>query len=267
MRSVLMSLVAFSLIGFCAFQSIPFPGPGGGSHNSGLPLTNLVLWYEADCITYSGGNCSTPSDGTTISAWSDKSGNGNDLSLDSGTCTFHTSQVNGQPAVTFSSCHWSIANSIASVADHHIYVVLQLDSGANSMLLGGDGGGFGSGSCGFWYGKHSGKYQGIDKVDIAELGYGAATRDTTWHQVNTRFKNDDTLLAFRMDRADDAATSESTAGCNLPITQVGYNFATNSENFAGKLAALLYYQSNSGSVRDTTDRDAVETYLHNKYGL
>src|SRR5207248_8234910 len=142
-----------------------FPGPGIGPYaSSGPPLTNLQLWLEADCITYSGG-CSTPSDGTSISAWHDQSGNGNDLSKDSGTCTFHTAQINGKPSVTFSSCRWSIANSIAAVSDHIIFVVLQLDSGASSTLLSGNNSGFVS-PCAFWYGKHSGKYQGVDKVNI-----------------------------------------------------------------------------------------------------
>jgi len=33
----------------------------------------------------------------------------------------------------------------------------------------------------------------------------------------------------------------------------------------GKVAAILYYQTDSGG--SVVDRDAIETYLHNKYGL
>src|SRR5947208_9488894 len=50
------------------------------------------------------------------------------------------------------------------------------------MLLSGISGGFSSGACTFWYGKHSGQYQGVGKDNSAELGYGAATRDTSWHR-------------------------------------------------------------------------------------
>ena len=85
---------------------MPSPlAPGSVPSSATPPMTNLKLWFAADCITLSGAVCSTPSNGSTISAWSDQSGNANDASVASGTCTFNTSQINSKPAVTFSSCH------------------------------------------------------------------------------------------------------------------------------------------------------------------
>ncbi len=248
-------------------QSIPFPGPGAASVSSGPPLTNLLLWVEADCVTMPGGVCTAPADGTTISAWADQSGNANNLSLDAGTCTLHTSVINGKPAVTFSACRWSIANNIAAVADHQIFVVIQLDAASSGTILSGTGGGFASGACAFWYGKHSGKYQGIDKDNVVELGFGTASTNTNWNQANTHYKNGDTSTpTFRLNEVDDAGTRASAASCDLPINKVGYNASPGAggENFPGKVAAILYYQTNSGTL---VDRSAVETYLFNKYGV
>ncbi len=70
---------------------------------------------------------------------------------------------------------------------------------------------------------------------------------------------------FWIDRADDSATQESTTNCDKAIDKVGYNARAGSENFPGKVAAILYYQTDSGGT--VVDRDAIETYLHNKYGL
>jgi len=98
-----------------------------------------------------------------------------------------------------------------------------------------------------------------------ELGHGAASADTSWHQVNAHVLNGNgSTPFFRMDRADDTATQESLSGCDQPINKVGYNARSGSEDFPGKIAAILYYQTNSGTL---VDRTAVETYLHNKYGL
>ena len=97
------------------------------------------------------------------------------------------------------------------------------------------------------------------------LGYGTASEDTGWHQVNMQYKNGDTSThVFRLDRADDTATSASAASCDQAINEASYSGSNSGENFIGKVAAILYYQTNSGTL---VDRDAVETYLHNKYRL
>lgn len=80
---------------------VVYDEPAGGGGGGGGPwdpsqLSALWGWYKADAVT-------GVSDGSTLSTWSDSSGNGNDLTLNSGAVsTFETNELNALPVVRMS---------------------------------------------------------------------------------------------------------------------------------------------------------------------
>ena len=50
-----------------------------------LEVPDLVFWVDAEDVN---GDNTVPADGATVSTWADKSGNGNDLTLEDGTVTY-----------------------------------------------------------------------------------------------------------------------------------------------------------------------------------
>jgi len=85
-------------------------------------LTNLMLWLESDCITYSGGSCSTPSDGTSISTWSDQTGKRE--RFEQGFRHLHLPYFTDQrqSSSNIQLLPRSIANNISAVADHRLFL-------------------------------------------------------------------------------------------------------------------------------------------------
>ncbi len=67
--------------------------PWAAPHRHKVPLDGLVGWYQASSLGLSNGN--------SVSAWSDLSGNGNNLSAYGSGITYETNVLNGQPVVAF----------------------------------------------------------------------------------------------------------------------------------------------------------------------
>ncbi|OEK08922.1 hypothetical protein A8C32_14635 [Flavivirga aquatica] len=85
LKSILI-LIVFTFFNFSYSQT----GPGGVGSNDGS--SNLVLWLNADDIT--------GTNGSTITNWTDSSGNNYDFTVGNG-ATFNTATVNGYPAFNF----------------------------------------------------------------------------------------------------------------------------------------------------------------------
>lgn len=229
-----------------------------------INYTGMFLWLSADCITLSDAStCATPANGTALTAWMDRSGNGGGVVKSGGTCTFNTAQQNGQPAVTFaSSCNFYYSVPYSWGGAWTVFAVFKRTSGGGPLFTTIHSGG--SGMPYYWYGK-GGAGQGVDAQGNSTLGNGTATADTSWHQINVNcdsFGNP----AFRIAQATDVTISG--ASCNsFTGGSIGASYATigtfGSEVLSMQLAELIVYSRKLSST-EITD---TETYLNAKYAL
>lgn len=259
--SCLGLVIVFMLVSAWAVQyvaTVPMTGTAATP-----PLANLQLWYSADCITYSGGNCSTPADGTNVTNWNDRSGNANNATT-ANTCTFHTNQINGQPAVTFNGACNLDFTSVAATNVTAIFVVYKRTSGTVGTILSGNSSSFG------YRTAVNGKQQDMLKILVADGLQGTAAQDTNWHQIygvncNGSCTDGPPYQIFHLDRNADG-TSNSGLGIASGALHIGSD-AGSSEFLNGQIAEILFYTNNGTSISGTVNPTTVETYLHNKYGL
>ena len=210
--------------------------------------------------------CGVPANGVTITTWADRSGNADTATKATGTCTFNTSQINSQPAVTFSNCGLTLATGIGPGSGRWtIFAVYRRsDTTTYGKLLA-----CASTTCVSYYtgndGSGQNRQQGFDSNDFLGIAYGTTTVSTSWHQTNVAFQNSSSgnTIAFRLDRATDGSTLINSTNITSATTSVGYNAHGSAQFFAGQLAELIYYNS----LLSNADITSVETYLHAKYGL
>jgi len=253
-----LCLVATLLLSQSTMRN-PFGNPGCQSPGC---VPNLQFWFSADCITYTSSVCGTPSNGTSISSWADHSGNSNNLSKTSGTCTYTANQINGHPDVVFSSCILSLTNAIAAQCCHHLFAVIQLASTSTTVtLVGGT-----SHACEFTYDfpTSGGSYQLVNIQNASGGATGLHSPDLNWHQVGFYYPNIGTA-APRIDRTSDTNTNPG-GNCTGPITVIGED-PTPAFVFSGNIAEIIYYQDNANDPVSAANITVIETYLHTKYGL
>lgn len=227
-------------------------------------ITNLQLLLEADCITVA--PCTSPADGTVLSTWADNSGNGRTATVASGTCTFHTNQVNGLPSVTFSSCHANFTAIAWNAGGLGIteFVVLALTDVVNKQELNTGT----TASFAYMFSKDPNNNNSAEQLvtndNSVSRGRGTAAPDTSFHQMNVTYSNVADPV-FRLGRAADTtiggahgSTGGSTSGIGWDKPAGGNNFP-----FSGKLAEDIIFDR----ILNSTEIGQVETYLNNKYGL
>lgn len=263
-------MMRYLLIALCLliFQN---PGPSltgaTSSASPSSPVAGMTVWYSADCITLSGSVCSTPGSTTNLSTWSDRSGNGNNLSSASGACQWSASQINSLPAVLFNgTCRLNMGINIPATAGHTVFVVYQ-DLATDGYILGS------THLDGFSYvppGSASGEVAAVVGQNLRV--YGAGTNQVvsgTWHQSNALMINYTSGPGFtvnlRLDEAVDP-TSSTTSGDMQGDgpTGVGGNFYGGfSQQYFGRVAEVIYYNSNLTSYQILQN----EQYLKGKYGI
>lgn len=265
LRKVLLLLTFATLT---RAQGFPFPGPVWSLSSCGsAPVSsNLQIWLKADAGLTCSGGCTN---GATVTGWTDQSTNAYTGTV-SGTITYNTSQINGKPALTFSSAHVSLSGTPSGGADAHTaFAVIKLASTTtNGTILSGTGGGLSSFD--WWLNKGSPtvNVQGLDAAQLAFIGEGSTTLGTTWDQINIAERGHSAtggfLLAFRVNEATDTASTSGTAHDDVnPPNAVGYNVPVNGEFFNGQIAEILYYNVLLTSTQITCN----ETYLHTRYGI
>lgn len=253
-----MRLAVFLIVGLLSAQSVIFPGPGAanGAPFSPSDLSGLQVWHAAD----TGNNCSgSPcTNGATQTTWADKSVNGNTATQTGvGPDIYNTSQINGQPAVTFSASTFTWATPINLQTASTIFTVMKLTTtAANQVLVTGTVAGAVVQLLAF---NNSGiKEQGFSTGVVNAFGTTAA--DTSWHQINSTYDN--TTAVLRIDRASDGSTVLSSA-----ILQNSTGFGSYTPggifSFTGQLAELIIYNR----VLTGPEITQVETYLNGRYGL
>lgn len=226
---------------------------------SSVPPSNV--WFSQDCITFVSSVCGTLSDGTNLSTWADRSGNANTATVATGTATFHTAQINGQGAVTCTSCGFTWANGVDGPSQYTIFAVYKTTVSGVAYAL--TGCSVSTTGC-FGYSTGATKQNRIDISDVAQVALGNAAQNTSWHQTNLQYSSvSPNNYVFRIDRTADGngvvgnSTSNPVKGM-LYVPHDGGGFLN------GQLAELIFY---AGNVLSNTQRTQVENYLNAKYGL
>lgn len=262
MRSFLIWL---TLITLCPAQVVVSTGNHRKIFTSAptSPVSGMNVWYSADCITFVSSVCGTPSSGSTISSWADRSGNANNLTVAQGTATFNTNQVGGQPAVTLaSSFEGNMASAVASANGHTAFIVFSTTNNTKQFAFGSAVSGFG------YFVATTTSAQGVDRQNSSNVGVATDTATSgVFIQQNVVVTNAASSFAinFRTSSAIDTTTTSTSSSItvNGPST-VGYDpIGTPSAFFVGKIAELIMYNQ----TLTLTQIQQNEAYFRGKYGI
>ncbi len=221
------------------------------------PKATPDLWFSADCITFASSVCGTPSNGSNVTTWADRSGNGNDGQ--SGTGTFSTNQINGKPAVTITSHTYTFKNALPSNNEHTLFQMIDRGDTASGWVV---GGGFGS----FFYLINGGapKVQEIDAQGSSVIGKATAvfspnTFYNTMGQESGTTSGPGFIVLFHLNEAVDTLASSNSALSNI-TEPTSFGFGSGVTN--ARQAELIYYTH----VLSAADIVYNECYLYGKYG-
>ena len=253
--------IALATLFFCAYivnpNAVQASNPCPDT-NAFSGITNLTLWLRADCVT---GNGADPANNSTVSTWTDLSGNGNNATAN-GSPTYQNGAaylINSQPVINFngSSTFTSIDIRATTRPNISIFAVYKLRSSNQAGVWGVDDGGWDRFFMARWNGdngiiSHSGQ------TAIPNSGVTNTTKFiTTIYKYNlgsgsTVYDNGGLVNSFT-DTAD-----PSGAYSNLRIGSIGAGY-----NLNGDIAEIIIF---SQALSDA-DRKTVNGYLNTKYNL
>lgn len=213
-----------------------------------IPRTGLQLWLKADAIT-------GLSDGDPVSTWTDQSGNGNDATQQTAANKplYKTNIVNGKPVVRFDGTSDLLATANTMVS-RTIFAVAELD---------------GAVAAGFNYLVSNGN----DFLDIRWQSSGGLNL----YRGNNNTNINDFTNANGLFFINGVATDAITLGEFHIVSATLGSLATNGGT-AQKIEISTYFMSRywDGDIAEiiiynvalsTSERQSVEHYLANKYGI
>ena len=234
-------------------------------------ISGCALWYDGNDPAGTGVQ---PSNGATVTTWSDKSGNANHGT--SGTATFQTDSLGGYINFTGSQSY-TITNPNIVVSQYFtIFVVEQLQnfSSANNgqytfvagtggstnqnlhLRYGGTGtGGDADGSAarfGFFFNDLN------CSTNISPFTTNAAQPTRIW--TASFIANSRILYLFSVSTGSDANNSQLSSWTGAVV---GAMTAYGGQYYNGKMRELMIYSGTLG----TTQRQTIESYLAQKWGL
>jgi hypothetical protein len=260
------------------------PGAAGGNGPGGVgyigAASNLELWLRADRGVYTDAGCSTTraADGNNVGCWQDQSGNGTNATQGTGTPTYNTNMLNGQPALTFNGSSSSLYLNRVVQDDFTIISLFRTTQSWNS------GAPFthwwtGAGLVEAEWGGYANDFGVSLRSAQMTTGIGAApSNDVTITSVGTYNNNAGHMVFFHRTRStgalqqyvDDTSTATGTGStasltANSRITIGAQQGALNtfSNFFAGNIPEVILFSANLPDV----DRILVENYLSAKYAV
>jgi len=221
-------------------------------------ISNFTLWLRADCVT---GNGADPANNSTVTTWTDLSGNGNNATAN-GSPTYQSGAaylINSQPVINFngSSTFSSIDIRATTRPNITIFAVYKLRSTNQMGVWGVDDGGWDRFFMARWNGDN-GIISSNVTTAIPNSGVANTTKFiTTIYKYNigsgsSVYDNGGLVSAFT-DTAD-----PSNAYVNLRIGSIGAGY-----NLIGDIAEIIIF---SQALSDA-DRKTVNGYLNTKYNL
>ena len=224
-------------------------------------ISGLSLWLRADCVN---GVATDPADNSTVTTWSDFSGNGNNATA-WGTPTFQSDAanlINSQPVVNFngSSTFTSIDIRAITRPNITIFSVYKLRGTNQVGIWGIDDGGWDRFFMAKWNGNdgiisHSGT------TTVPNSGVNNTTKlITTVYRYNVGsgssvYDNGNFVNSFTDNAAESAAQTTLRIGS---IGAIGSSYA-----LVGDVAEIIIF---SQALSDS-DRKTVHGYLNTKYNL
>ena len=221
-------------------------------------ITNLTLWLRADCVT---GNGADPTNNSTVSTWTDLSGNGNNATAN-GSPTYQSGAsylINSQPVINFngSSTFTSIDIRATTRANITIFSVYKLRSTNQAGVWGVDNGGWDRFFMARWSGNdgiisHSGQTN-VPNSGVTDTPKFITTIYKYGVSNGSAVYDNGGLVSAFTDNADPTGAYTS-----LSIGSIGAGY-----NLTGDVAEIIIF---SQALSDT-DRKTVNGYLNTKYNL
>lgn len=224
-----------------------------------IPLNGLMAWWDV-------ADSSTVVSNGKVSTLIDKSGNSRNATQ-ANTSNQPLYIANGQnnlPVIEFTSAnstYLSIANAIThSSKNVHFFAVVKsknMSPNETTGFYGAQGNTFNLAYC--FPGQYSGR-QSLLSGNIAWMGSSSVATFNTTRFYNINASWDGTTIIFRQSQTDDGTASSSSnvsgisnaLGCQENTSYAGVYFAE-----------MLVYNQKLSNI----DRDAVEVYLFNKWGV
>ena len=224
-------------------------------------ITGLTVWLRADCVT---GNGADPADNSTISTWTDLSGNGNNAT-GYGSPTFQSDSanlINSQPVVNFNGSATFTSIDIRAITRPNItiFAVYKLRSNNTVGVWGIDDGGWDRFFMARWTGNN-GIISHSGTTAVPNSGENGVTKYvTTIYKYNVSggsnvYDNGALVSAFTDNAAEGAAQTTLRIGS---IGAIGGGYA-----LIGDVAEIIVF---SQALSDA-DRKIVNGYLNTKYNL
>jgi hypothetical protein len=237
----------------------------------GSPVTGYSVWLDAN------NSSSVVVSGGAVTAWNDLSGNGNNFTipLGSGTITYGASALadhTNRNVVTFAGKYLTDQSYTYTGANLSVFVVFRETSTANNNY---------ARPAGTWAVNGAADYQNtgcfnFDTTSTAnglravrnEPGCGDLNGLTGVNLATSYYDTEFIASSTANNFYNNGVTEGSSTGCvgnfNIHAMAVGGGFSsteTYNSGLYGDVAEMLVYTSALG----TTDRQAVETYLSNKW--
>ena len=267
MHAVMRKRLLFLLMGFLfIFPSFAQTGPGeigNATGSNGHP--KIILWIRADDLSLS--------DGASVSAWADSSGNGNDLGSsanDPNDPAFYSNQINGLPVVRFNSSTGTgtklIRNPFNSFSGNEITTIVVYKTSDS-----------GDGLISYATSNDNNEYLLYDNSNLRVYTGGnykissQAYNTANFTILSQKWRNSDNAIHLFKDGTNNY---NSTLGAGNVIDNGGClsiggeqdavdGSYQNSQAFDGDIAEIIMFDN----YLNDAQRTIIENYLNVKYGI
>ena len=256
--------IILTFLTFCIYVVNPIssnasnPCPNTDAFNG---ISNLTLWLRADCVT---GNSADPADNSTVSIWTDLSGNGNNAT-GYGSPTYQSDSanlINSQPVVNFNGSATFTSIDIRAITRPNITIfsVYKLRSNNQVGVWGIDDGGWDRFFMARWN-SNDGIISHSGTTTVPNSGVNDVVKNvTTIYKYNISsgssvYDNGALVSSFTDNAAESAAQTTLRIGS---IGAIGSGY-----QLIGDVAEIIIF---SQALSDA-DRKTVNGYLNTKYNL
>lgn len=223
-------------------------------------ISGCAVWFDGMDIN---GNGTVPSNGSSVTTWNDKSGNGYNATVASGkVAATYSSSYN---ALNFATSSTGYETSYpANPTNETMFVVFNnaSPSSGNNVIIGGQGGARGlgagySGSGGATLNVVGNLNNGI--VWLARTSGGSYTSGTT-AIVSSQFTSSSNSISLN---GGTVSTGGAPGFSNATTTYLGVDTRTTAYYYVGYAMEIIFYNS----VLSDSDKQKIEGYLAQKWGL